>query len=77
MRSTTELRQHSRGLALQQRLAGGGPLAEVVWRVKVLRMPKPDPEALAKALRENLRKRKEQGRESAPPADAPAAEKKS
>jgi hypothetical protein len=51
-------------------------LAEVVWHVKVLRMPKPDPEALAKALRENLLKRKAQGRET-PPVDPRSGEKKS
>ncbi len=42
-------------------------MAEVLGRVKVMGMAKPDPEALARALRENLRKRKEQGR-GEPPA---------
>ena len=52
-------------------------MAEAAWFVKVMGMAKPDPEALAKALRENLRKRKEQGRDPPPAADAPASEKKS
>jgi hypothetical protein len=50
-------------------------LADGAGFVKVRLMAKPDPEALAKALRENLLKRKAQGR-AMPAAPAPREDEK-
>ena len=61
MRSTTELRQHGFRIdrAYEESVWTGQG-----WQAYCWRMAKSDPEKLAAALRENLRKRKDQARRS-------------
>ena len=69
MRSTTELRQHfdGEGGAMAKRLCGVNLLAPAAGRRQFRRMAKQDKskeERLAQALRDNLRRRKAQARET-------------